>query len=309
MSKLAIFRDFRGWCLLLALPVLLAAFLYPHRPSPRPVYRFTVIVDITRSMNVEDYRLDGKPVSRLAYVRHALRELLLALPCQSQLALGVFTERRSALLYTPIEVCTGFNELDKSIAALDWRMAWAADSRIAAGLLQTLQAVADTDTHLLFLTDGQEAPPLNPRYRPDFSGLKGKVAGLIVGVGGLQPAPIPRFDNNGRRQGVYGPADVPQRSSFGESELNPEQIPGYDARNAPFGSAAAVGSEHLGAVHEDYLQQLAAESGLGYQRLLDAEQLRQAVQTPAYARQQTVPADIRLYYALALLMLLLLQLA
>lgn len=300
-----LFKDYRAWCLALALLLMLLMALFPTRLQKQPTYQLMAVVDITRSMNAEDYQLDGKAVSRLEFVKRSLRELIAGLPCQSRLGLGVFTERRSTILFEPIEVCSGYSELEKAIAALDWRMAWAADSRIASGLLNTLQVMAGKNSALLFISDGQEAPPLNNRYKPDFSLVKGKLKGLVVGAGGLQPVAIPKFDGKGQRIGVYGPDDVPHRSSFGESDLNLEKIEGYDARNAPFGKQAAVGNEHQSALQESYLQQLAVETGLGYHRLQTAELLSSAVQKAEFAKASDVTADIRHYYVLVVLLLLL----
>lgn len=273
--------------------------LYPSQQQKGAVYKLMFIVDITRSMNAEDYQLNGKTVSRLEFVKYSLRDLIGHLPCQSTIGLGVFTERRSTILFEPVEVCTGYAELDKTIAALDWRMAWAADSRIAGGLLSAMQLLKDKELALVFISDGQEAPPLNSRYPIDFSEVKGKHKGLIVGVGGLQLVAIPKFDSKGQRIGIYGPDDVPHRSNFGESDLNPEKIEGYDARNAPFGKYQSVGNEHQSALQESYLRQLAAETGLNYHRLQNIELLSEALKAPAFATVSSLDVDIRKYYALA----------
>ena len=298
------FKDRRVWAITLSLLAMAVLFAFPTRQQDGEVYNLTFIVDITRSMNAEDYRIDDKAVSRLEFVKYSLRELASSLPCQSKVGLGVFTERRSTILYEPIEVCSGYAELEKSIAALDWRMAWAADSRIAGGLLNAMELLKDRDSTLVFVSDGQEAPPLNSRYRTDFSQIKGKLKGIILGTGGTQAVPIPKFDQKGQRIGVYGPDDVPHRSSFGESDLNPEKIEGYDARNAPFGKHAATGSEHLSALQEGYLQQLAAETGFSYHRLQTPEQLAEALKSAAIASVVTISADTRAYYALPALLLL-----
>ncbi|QSA99436.1 VWA domain-containing protein [Methylomonas sp. EFPC1] len=296
-------RDYRFWLLTAALLSLSVVFFHPQTSAQVSLYRLVFVVDITRSMNTEDYQLDKQPVSRLQFVKQALRQELLKLPCGSQVGLGVFTERRSTLLFEPIDVCSGFAEIDAAIAALDWRMAWAADSRIASGLLSTLEMLKDKDQTLVFVSDGQEAPPPNPRYKPDLSPVKDKVKGVIVGVGGEQLSPIPKFDAKGQRQGFYKPEDVPHRSSFGESDLNPEKIQGYNARNAPFGSEAATGDEHMSRLHESYLRQLAAESGLQYRRLSDTDSLDQALQQAEFAKpgKQNVDTGWR-YAGLALLL-------
>jgi mxaL protein len=286
-------KDYRTVCLLLAVLAMGVLFVHPAEEQERPVYNLTFIVDITRSMNAADYMQDGRPISRLEFVKRTLRDLLVKLPCQSKVGLGLFTERRSTLLFEPLEVCGSYAEIDAAIAQIDWRMAWAADSNIAQGLRSTLDMLQIRDVSIVFITDGHEAPPPNPRYLPDFSELKGKVTGMIVGAGGLTAAPIPKFDNRGEPAGYYTADDVPHRSSFGESKLDPSQIEGYNARNAPFGSAKVTGSEHLSALHETYLEELALAAGLKYARLSDADALTQVVQRPEFALTKQVATDVR----------------
>lgn len=299
-------QNYRFWLLSLALFAMLVAFIRPTQNQPRPIYNYTFIIDITRSMNATDYQLDGQAVSRLDYVKQSLRGLLAKLPCQSKVGLGLFTERRSTLLFEPIEVCQGFNEIDTALAQVDWRMAWAADSRIASGLLNTLQMLEKLDTHVIFITDGQEAPPVNPRYRSDFAAVKGKAKGMIIGAGGLQAVPIPKFNNKGEPDGFYRPDDVPHRSTFGESDLNPEKIQGYNARNAPFGNDTSAGNEHLTALQEGYLQTLSTEAGLQYQRLTNVDDLAVALQIPEFAKPINTAVDVRWQATLVALVLLVL---
>ncbi len=304
MLNRQIAKDYRFWFLLLALATMLSSFVYPTKIEPRPTYQIIAIVDITRSMNAEDYHLDEKTVSRLEFVKHTLSELLLQLPCESKLGLGVFTDRRSTLLFDPIDVCTGHNELDTAIKALDWRMAWAADSRIASGLFSTLEMLKDRKETILFMTDGHEAPPINPRYRTDFSSVKNKLKGLVIGVGGTQPVPIPKYNQHGEREGFYSAEDVPHRSAFGESDLNPEKIEGYNVRNAPFGSAEAIGTEHLSALNESYLSQLSLEAGFEYLRLTEPQTMLAKLEaSKIYPVVKNSVADIRWQWAILALSL------
>jgi mxaL protein len=203
-----------------------------------------------------------------------------------------------------LEVCSSYGEIDTTLSKIDWRMAWAADSNIAKGLLSTLEMLKKSESRIVFITDGQEAPPINPNYRADFSILKDKVKGLIIGAGGLQAVPIPKFDSKGEQTGFYSEDDVPHRSTFGQSNLDPSQIEGFNARNAPFGSQAVTGSEHLTALNETYLEQLAVESGLGYVRLTDSQNLKIALQNPALAILKPVQVDIRWHSALLALLML-----
>jgi mxaL protein len=298
-----VLRDYRSICLLLALMAMLVLFIKPVSLQQAPQYNFTFVVDITRSMNATDYKMADQAVSRLEFVKHQLRALLPQLPCSTKIGLGVFTERRSSLLFEPVEICNSYTELDTAISKLDWRMAWAADSNIAKGLFNTLAMLQKSHSTVVFITDGQEAPPVNPRYLPDFAAVKGKAKGLIVGTGGLQAVPIPKFDAQGKASGFYQADDVPHRSSFGQSNLDPLRIEGYDARNAPFGSKAVVGTEHLSALQESYLTQLAHQAGLNYTRLTDLEALQQTLQMPEFASQQLTSIDIRGYFATVALLL------
>ncbi|NOR68432.1 MAG: VWA domain-containing protein [Methylomarinum sp.] len=297
-------KDYRFYCLSIALLSMLALFIKPQVIKNQPVYNFTFIVDITRSMNARDYQLKDEAVSRLQFVKQALNELILKLPCQSKVGLGLFTERNSTLLFEPIEVCSSYTEINRVIDSIDWRMAWAADSRISKGLASTITQLQDSGSHIVFFTDGQEAPPVNPRYKTDFSDLKGKLKGLLVGVGGLQNVPIPKYNNQGQQKGFYKQDDVPHRSTFGMAPTSSVPVEGYNARNAPFGSSKVSGDQHLTRLYEPYLEQLSKEVDWSYHRLENKELLSKALQTPRFAKQQQVLSDSRPYFAVFTLLLL-----
>lgn len=289
--------DWRLWALAAAVLALTVTLLEPVQEARRPVYRYLWVVDITRSMNVADYADQanaGQPVSRLEFVKRSLIAALERLPCGSEVGLGLFTDRRSALLFEPIEVCTGYGPIRAAIGAIDWRMAWAADSRIAEGLYSAAAlAEAVPGVRLVFFTDGHEAPPPNPRYLPDLARWRGKVSGLVVGVGGTTPMPIPKFDERGVQQGHYGAEEVPHRSTFG-IPVAPEAVEGsFHERNAPFGGAWVLGEEHLSSLREPHLVGLSQASGLDYHRLRDAGGLIARLRDPAHATLIPVLVDLR----------------
>ncbi len=321
--------DTRLAVLLMALAATAATFFEPTIPREQEVYAYLFVVDITRSMNAEDYRLDGRPVSRLQYVKHALHETISRLPCGSRAGLALFTERSSAVLFMPVEVCENFGVIDEAIAHIDWRMAWAADSNIAQGLFNTLRlmhALRDERgvvANIVFMSDGHEAPPVNPRYTPDFNelsrqpgeivpgaitlarqraahqtpeleGKAGEIRGFIVGVGDKGLTPIPKYREDGKQEGFYTAEDVPHAARFGDP--SPEEIArieGYEPRNAPWGKTEPTGNEHLTQVREDYLMSLAEKTGLVYRHLTTAEALGTALQSATYATVQREPTDIR----------------
>ena len=126
-------------------------------------------------------------------------------------------------------------------------MGWDSESHIGEVLLASLRLARTLGADLVFMTDGQETPPVSWDGAPDFSGVSGTVRGLVVGVGGLRFSPIPKYDTYGREIGVYRAGDVPSETA-----------------------GLFRGHEHLSAVDEPHLRSLAADTGLGY-RHLDGE--------------------------------------
>ena len=120
--------------LALAALLLAAGFFQPTLPWKRSLFEHVVVIDVTQSMNVQDQQIDGRPASRLAFAKQALHEALTDLPCGSKLGWAIFTEYRSYLLFTPVEVCANRAELRASLAGIDGRMAWSGNSEIAKGL-------------------------------------------------------------------------------------------------------------------------------------------------------------------------------
>lgn len=245
-----------------ATALALAASLGPLTEGRRELRDLLIVVDITRSMNVRD--MGGQ--SRLDASKAMLSRWIARQPCGTRIGLGFFTERRSLTLLEPVEICTDYAALTGSLQALDWRMAWEGDSMISKGLDHALARAAALDTGLVFVSDGQEAPPLPysgaERWQGDSPG------GVILGVGGDTPAPIPKFDDLGREAGFYEAGDVQSAPSrVGPPPEDAESRPGYHPRNNPYGESDLEGNEHLSALRADYLTQLAGPRQLGFLRL------------------------------------------
>ena len=125
------------------------------------------------------------------------------------------------VLIAPLEICANFRELTSVLEGIDGRMAWAGRSEVAKGIgwAIRLAAALPDQPALVFVSDGHEAPPLHPAHRPAF-GEPGTIAGLLVGVGGAAPVPIPKLDPDGRRLGFWRADEVMQTDpiSRGRSE-------------------------------------------------------------------------------------------
>ena len=303
-------RDADRWLLVTAALALAASFLRPGLQVDQPLFEHVVVFDVTQSMNVQDEQLGGKPIARLQFAKHALREALLALPCGSKIGMSIFTEHRSFLLFAPVEVCANLGELRSTLERIDGRMAWIGNSEVAKGLYSGIGIARQLPgtPSLVFITDGQEAPPLSPRHRPPFDGKRGEVKGLIVGVGDLKPSPIPKTDPLGRPLGFWDRDEVLQvdpRSLGRGASVGGERMVEEGEPPAPPLPGATPGSEHLSSLREAYLQQLADQTGLGYQRLRDSEGFIAALTAPSLARSVVARADLRFVPAgIALLLLL-----
>ncbi|WP_157266234.1 vWA domain-containing protein [Azohydromonas aeria] len=280
-----------------------------HVSLVRPQLATVVVLDVTQSMDVIDVRLDGRPVSRLALARSALHEALGRLPCGSRIGLGTFTEHRSVLLLAPLEVCANLQELRGALARIDGRMAWSGNSEVAKGLngaLRLARALPD-EPGLVFVTDGHEAPPLNPRYRPPMDREAQDARGWLVGVGGAALSPIPRSDPEGRPLGFWGAAEVLQADPYSRGRsgsVEGEQMVEDAARAPPPDLGATPGREHLSSLREPYLQRLAQETGLRYARLDGADALAALLRDPALAQPRRQAVSLRPLLALLALALL-----
>ena len=272
-----------------ALVLLVIALVLPAVPLQHDTYESIVIFDITQSMDVEDYELGSRPTSRLAYAREAARRALRELPCGSRVGWGAFAGYRTLLLLAPVEVCENYGDLLASLAKVDGSMRWENASEITKGVYWSMRAAKELGSgpNVIFVTDGQEAPPLDPtNILPMFDDLKiGQVHGWLLGAGGESLMPIPKTDDDGNREGFWRADQVLQ-----PGDLNP----GGQGR----------GSEHLSALRESHIQEIAHQVGFDYMRLGSTESIARAMLDKRFARRSQAATD--LYWIPALMALLLL---
>ena len=276
----------RAWTPGLAGALLLLACAMPAIDLARDTADVVVVFDITQSMDVQDVALDGAPASRLAYARESARRALRTLPCGSRVGWAAFTEYRTLMLLAPIEVCGNYGDLLATLAHIDGRIRWGNASEISKGVFWAVRAAKELEAKpaLVFITDGQESPPLGASAAPMFDDLApGQVHGWLAGVGGPAPMPIPRSDAEGRAFGYWRAQDVIQR---------------------PPGTGRAPSHEQLSELHDDHLRTLAAQVGFDYATLDDPSTLARLMRDPRLARRVAVPTDVSWLPAAAALILL-----
>jgi len=264
----------------LALVLLLAAIAMPPVDLPHDAYDYLLVFDISQSMNVEDYELDATPVSRLVFAHEAARRVLRDLPCGSRVGWAAFTGYRTIPLLAPVETCAYYNDLLASLDQIDGRMRWSNASEITKGVYWSVLAAQETilpaDSHpdVVFITDGQEAPLLDPDYPPRVLDdlQEHSIRGWLIGTGADTPSPIPRVDEEGQRQGFWRADEVIQPTAFGDNNSPP--------------------IEHLSGLREPHLRALADQVGFNYARLTGPASLSETLRDQRHARRRPTPTDL-----------------
>lgn len=267
--------DKQSLLLWLALALLLIALVAPRAKLPHDTFDYIVFFDITQSMDVQDYEIGGSPVSRLEYARYAMKRALAELPCGSRIGWGAFAEYRSLLLLAPVEVCENYNDLLASLNNIDGRMRWANASEVQKGVYWSVRTALEEGSKpdVLFISDGHEAPPLNPVELPTMPDdvQPGQVRGWIIGAGGDTPMRIPRSDAEGGRLGYWRASEVIQLRSD-------------DGR--------VTSAEQLSALREPHLKALATRVGYGYTRLAGPDSIGAAMRDARFVRRAPAPTDL-----------------
>jgi mxaL protein len=281
--------------LLIAMGLTIALFFHPTLTIPRNVFRYLFVIDITQSMNARDYRLSGYPSDRLEMAKASIRDSLHALPCGSEVGIGLFTTQSVNFLLEPIEICRHFSVIDDVLKHIDWRMAWSADSHVEVGLYQAIREIykKDPSTRLVFMTDGQETPPQT--VKAQFDGTPRALKGLIVGVGGRTPATVPRYDRDMNSLGIWENADIEKPPI--SSNVYTEKV---EVRTLP------TEGPYLSWMDETHLKALAATTGLGFLSLDTPELLTQALLNDDLAELRPALTDLRGGLGLLVLAILLL---
>jgi mxaL protein len=150
---------------------------------------------------------------------------------------------------------------------------------VAGASLRGLMALARAANEIeprpsvIFLTDGQEAPPLESGDIPLFDDLKNAdIHGAIVGVGvgGDVPRPTPKSDIDSKPLGYWHAEDVVQLE----------------------GSTDPLAHERLFSMREPHLRALARQTGLDFARLHDFDALAAALSERRYGLDRRVATDM-----------------
>ena len=272
-----------------ALLLLLAALLRPTVQVQRDIYTYLLVVDITQSMNTEDMTLAGKKVSRNAYTRRLLHDLVASMPCGTRVGIAFFAGGSAALQYSPIEVCRNFDAIQDNIAHMEWRMAWSGNSRLRQGAqaIAHLTRTLGEPVQVVFFTDGEEAPRLHAFNTLDLAGFQGGKGWLTVGIGSMDGAPIPKFDEDNKLLGYWSAESF--QTQPGVAQISQENFGARDSEVAMLDS-----SRQYSKLDEEYLRKFTAEIGSDYVRGDNISGVQNAILSLKPARRDIAPAELGL---------------
>ena len=235
--------------------LIILALSFPRTDRTVKVMDLLFVLDITQSMDVKDVELDGKKVSRTTWAKAHAKDLLQSLPCGSHVGLAAFSESRSMVLMSPVEVCSSYNDLSQMLAKIDGSIAWALSSEVSKAVFGAIDQakLMSPSPDIVFITDGHEAPPLHESLFPKYKKDLGDISGVFVGVGGDELLPIPKHDFDGNEDGFWQQNDVLHEDVYASLRNESEEVRAARPRN-----------EHLSSQKTSHLTNLAKRLSFDY---------------------------------------------
>jgi Ca-activated chloride channel homolog len=177
-------------CGLLVVALARPQWIDPDPPDGEPGHNMVFAIDVSGSMRILDYRVDGRPASRLDMLKSSLIRFLEHAP---RMRAGVVVFADDVMTFVPLTTDLALaaemvGEIDNSLAG----------ERTALGdaialSLRRMQAVTEADASrvLVLMTDGV---PTAGTIDPEAAAGLARAAGIriyTVGIGGGTPAPFP----------------------------------------------------------------------------------------------------------------------
>lgn len=300
MSYLHLYFIHRGLYLWLALIGLAIAMVNPKIPLSLNVNNYMFVIDITQSMNVKDMHMNKRPISRLNYALQLISMSLKELPCGTKVSIALFANAEVVPLYVPIEICENFGVIQDTLKHLEWRMAWRGSSHLRLGLIDagSVSLTLPEPTKIIFLTDGDEAAPLNAITKIDLQPMQGSSSWLLAGIGSQEPSPIPKFNSKDEVIGYW---------SQYATKIEASQIVNEDSVGKRDDSIASDPHEYyLSALREDYLKEVVSDINANYVRadlqakfLTAINKLPSAGNSPAHVETGWIFALISAFFVIA----------
>lgn len=273
---------------------LLLALIKPQIQLKQEVHNYLLVADVSQSMNAEDMKVNNQPVSRLVYTQHMMKQVVKTSPCGTYVSVGIFAAENVALLVMPLEVCKNFDIINDTIDHLEWRMAWSGNSRMTFGVkaAEATFEYLNIPAQMLFFTDGDESPKANGINKLDISNVRIGKNVIFVGIGGVEPAPIKRFNANNKFVGYWG-TDAAAESAGGGIMYNDAS---KDDPDPPV--AYAEFDRYLSKLDAEHLKDMTAEIKGQYVEGADKPEFYSFVQSQTPAAKFVTDYSVRWIFLL-----------
>ena len=282
-------------CYLLAGIVLMPVWFEPVMQLKSVVQDTLFVIDISESMNVRDVDYPKPQSDRLALAKLAVREGMASLPCGSRVSVSLFAGDESVVLFEPLEICRHFPAIEQVVSKLDRRMRWIGDSRVTNALAVSIMEAQKRNLNLVMITDGDETPARLTPVVNELVRLRGKVNGLLLGIGGDALQPVPRLNQKDEIVGYWTREEA-------VLEGNHPNLLAYVRSLAP-GERAPEGvldevTEHVSSYNKTFMQALALASNFELVRINTPADAVSAMNNSHYQRLALAERDARWVFAL-----------
>lgn len=249
---------------LVAILLLLPTSLNPTITMPSRVQDTLFLIDISESMNVRDVDHPKLRSSRLDLAKISVVESMASLPCGSRVSVALFAGDESVVLFEPLEVCQHFPAIDQVVSGLDTRMRWIGDSWVVRALVMGMREAHKRKMNIVMFTDADEMPHHSTPHLNDILEFKGKVKGILFGVGGETPQPIPKLNDYQKVLGYWTREEVVIEGNYPNLLALVKDLP--NGQSAPLGVLDEV-VEHLSAFNRSFLKNTAEAAQMNFVHL------------------------------------------
>ena len=282
------------WYLLAGL-VLLPVWFEPQSQLQSVVQDTLFVIDISESMNVRDVDYPKPQTDRLTLAKLAVREGMASLPCGSRVSVGLFAGDEVTVLFEPLEVCRHFPAIEQVVSGLDRRMRWIGDSWVTNVLTAAIIEAQKRKLNLVMITDGDEMPQRSAPIVTELAKLRGKIKGVLLGVGGDALQPIPKLNQKDEIIGYWTREDAVLEGN------HPNLLPTVRAlakgEQTPAGMLDEV-TEHISSFNKVFMQALAQASGFELVRINTPTDAVKAIKNNDYQKEAMAERDARWMFGL-----------
>jgi mxaL protein len=138
---------------------------------------------------------------------------------------------------------------------------------------------------VVYFSDGEEAPKLHAFNTKDLANFQGGNGWLFVGIGSLEGAPIPKFDENNQLIGYWSNDSFAMQPGIA-------QISEANLGTRDDNVASGTGDRFISKLQEDYLKALSKEVNGNYVRGDSLQSILSAMKQQKPARTDIAPYGI-----------------